>query len=319
MREADFGTPTRRDVWVRMLLYPRHTLPTAVAPVAVATGLAAANGVADASAALAAFLAGWLVQLGGVFADNYNNLRRHPDDREHPAFVRALQAGVITMGTLRSAVLACYLGSAAAGLWLVWIGGAPALVIGLASIAASLAYSSDPFPLGDRALGDPLFFVFFGVVSVVGSYYVQVAASVGAVLPVTPPPGSLTMAAVIVSLPVAALTTNILVIDNIRDRHFDEAKNEITIAVLLGDTWSRIEYLGLLALAYVIPPVLWLSGGGEWVTLPLLTAPYAAVVARRVWVRRTHEALVPMSPQASQIVLSYSVLFAIGLALGGTP
>jgi 1,4-dihydroxy-2-naphthoate octaprenyltransferase len=302
-----------------MLLYPRHTLPTAAAPVAVAFGLGVVNGVERAGAALAALLAGWLVQLGGVFADNYNNLRRHPADQEHAAFVRALEAGVITMGTLRGAVIACYAGSVTAGLWLVWIGGVPALAIGLASIAASLAYSSDPFPLGDRALGDPLFFVFFGVVSVVGSYYVQVAASLGVTLPLTPPEGSLPLEAVIVSLPVAALTTNILVIDNIRDRHFDEAKNEITIAVLIGDTWSRIEYLALLALAYAIPPALWLAGAGAWVTLPLLTTPYAALVARRVWVRRTHEALIPMSPQAGQVVLSFSVLFAIGLALGGTP
>jgi 1,4-dihydroxy-2-naphthoate octaprenyltransferase len=302
-----------------MLLYPRHTLPTAAAPVAVALGLASANGVAHVRTALAALLAGWLVQLGGVFADNYNNLRRHPDDQEHAGFVRALQAGVITLGTLRGAVIACYLGSMVAGLWLVWIGGVPALAIGLTSIAASLAYSSDPFPLGDRALGDPLFFVFFGVVSVVGSYYVQAAALSGVAFPLTPPPGSLPLDAVIVSLPVAALTTNILVIDNIRDRHFDEAKNEITIAVLVGDTWSRVEYLALLGLAYAVPPLLLLTGWGSWILLPLLTAPYAALVARRVWVRRTHEALVPMTPQAGQVVLSYSILFGIGLAMGGLP
>ncbi len=311
--------PTRRDVWVRMLLYPRHTLPTAAAPVAVAVGLAVARGTAAAGPAAMAFLAGWLIQLGGVFADNYNNLARHPDDREHPQLVRALQAGVITMETLRRAVSACYLAGAAAGLYLVWLGGAPALVIGLASIVASLAYSAGPFPLGDRALGDPLFFVFFGVVSVVGTYYVQAASVLAPPFPMAVPRGAIPLSAVWVSLPVAALTTNILVIDNIRDRAFDAAKHEITLAVVLGETWSRVEYLALLALAYAVPVALWWRGGAAAVLLPLLSLPYGVVVARRVWTRRGYEPLLPMTPQAGQVLLLHSVLFAVGLALGGAP
>lgn len=310
-------TPTRHDVWVRMLLYPRHTLPTAAAPVAVATGLAVADGVAAAGPALGAFLAGWLVQLGGVFADNYNNLRRNPDDREHPAFVRALEAGVVTLGTLRRAVWVTYLAAVVAGSYLVWVGGVPALIIGVISILAGLAYSSDPFPLGDRALGDPLFFVFFGVVSVVGTYYVQAATVLGPPFPLVPPAGTLPAAAFGVSLPVAALTTNILVIDNIRDREFDAEKNEITLAVLLGDTWSRVEYLTLLSLAYAVPAVMVWGGVSPWALLPFLTLPYALVVAGRVWSRRTHEELIPMTPQAGQVVLAYSVLFGLGLAMGG--
>lgn len=315
--DSTIETPTRHDVWVRMLLYPRHTLPTAAAPVAVATGLAVADGVAAAGPAAAAFVAGWLVQLGGVFADNYNNLRRNPDDREHPAFVRALEAGVITLRTLRRAVWATYLAAVVVGLYLVWVGGVPALIIGLVSILAGLAYSSDPFPLGDRALGDPLFFVFFGVVSVTGTYYAQAASVLGPSFPIVPPPGTLPAAAFVVSLPVAALTTNILVIDNIRDRKFDAEKNEITLAVLLGDTWSRVEYLALLALAYAVPAVMVWAGAGPWVLLPFLTLPYGLIVAGRVWARRSHEELIPMTPQAGQVVLAYSILFGLGLALGG--
>ena len=301
-----------------MLLYPRHTVPTAAAPVAVATGLAVAHGVVAPGPALGAFVAGWLVQLGGVFADNYNNLRRNPDDREHPAFVRALDHGVITLVTLRRSVQATYLAAVVAGLYLVWVGGIPALVIGVASILASLAYSSDPFPLGDRALGDPLFFVFFGMVSVVGTYYVQAAASLAANFPVAPPSGSLPPEAFLVSLPVAALTTNILVIDNIRDREFDAEKSEITLAVLLGDTWSRVEYLTLMVLAYAVPPFLLWRGAGVAVLLPLLTLPYAVLVAVRVWRRRTHEELVPLTPQAGQLVLLYGMSFGLGLAMGMT-
>ena len=161
---------TRRDVWVGMLLYPRHTLPTAAAPVLVAVGLAVHRHVLSVPAAVAAFLTGWFVQLGGVFTDNYKNLALHPDDEEHADFVEAVRGGVVSLSEIRLAIYATYALALLVGLFLLWIGGLPALVVGLLAIAASLAYSAGPYPLGDHALGDPLFFVFFGLVSVAGQY-----------------------------------------------------------------------------------------------------------------------------------------------------
>jgi 1,4-dihydroxy-2-naphthoate octaprenyltransferase len=309
-------TVSRRDVWVGMLLYPRHTLPTAAAPVLVAAGLARHAGVFALLPALAAFLAGWLVQLGGVIADNYHNVVRHADDREHPAFIHALRAGVVTLGDLRRTIAACYLAAILAGTYLVYVGGLPALVVGVASIAASLAYSSAPYPLGDHALGDPLFFVFFGVVSVAASYYVQAAAVLGGPFPLGVAAGTVTIHVLVASLPVAALTTNILVIDNIRDFDFDREKGETTLAVLIGPGWSRVEYVALLVLAYAVP--LWFRtrpGFGPWVLLPLLSAPYAALVAWWVIRARTHDELIPMTPQAGQVLLAYAALLAIGFAV----
>lgn len=301
---------------MRMLLYPRHTLPTAVAPVLVASALAWQAGVFAVGPALAALLAGWLVQLGGVFTDNYFNLRRHPDDREHATFVLALAQGVITLVELRRAILGCYAVAMAVGLYLVGVGGLPALLIGLAAIGASLVYSAGPYPLGDHGLGDPLFFVFFGIVSVVGAYYVQAAAVLSDAWPLWPPVGSLPAVALWASLPVAALTTNILVIDNIRDLDYDRSKGETTLAVLLGRRGSLVEYALLSALAYAVPLGLWRWGGfGAAVLLPLATLPYAALVVWWVLRARDPQALVPMTPQAGQVLLAHSVLFAIGLAL----
>ena len=153
------GGVDRRAVWVGMLLYPRHTLPTALAPVAVAVGLALHDGVVAPWPALGAFVAGWLVQVGGVITDNYHNLTRHPDDAEHALFVEALRRGVVTLAELRRAIYACYAAAAVVGAALVYVGGLPVALVGLASVAASLAYSSNPFPLGDHGLGDPLFFL----------------------------------------------------------------------------------------------------------------------------------------------------------------
>jgi 1,4-dihydroxy-2-naphthoate polyprenyltransferase len=295
-------TVTRRDVWVDMLLYPRHTLPTAAAPVLVASALAFHERTLALLPAFAAFVAGFLVQLGGVVTDNYNNLRRHGDDREHPRFVEALRAGTVTFRELRLAIASCYALALAAGLYLVHVGGITVLIVGLASIGASLLYSSGPFPLGDKAgLGDPLFFVFFGLVSVMATYYVQA--------------GGVTWDSFAVSLPIASLTTNILVIDNIRDMEFDREKNERTLAVILGHKWSRVEYSSFVVLAYSVPVWLWLARGfSAWVLLPLASLPYAIVVARRVIRAGSHIELIPMTPQAGQVLLLYAVLFSVGLA-----
>lgn len=307
---------TRRDVWVSMLLYPAHTLPTAAAPVLVACGLAAHDGVFAAGPAIMAFVAGWFIQLGGVVTDNYVNLTRHADDREHAAFVYALKAGLISMHELRLTIVGCYLAAGLAALRLIYLGGVPVVVIGLISIAASLAYSTGPLPLGDNGMGDPLFFAFFGLVSVGGAYYVQGAAVLGTPLAIHTVPGLLTGTLLVVSLPMAALTTNILIIDNIRDLEYDREKREHTIAVLIGPSWSRIEYVALLALAYAVPVWLWARDGfGIAVLLPLLSLPLAVVVARELMRRQTHEALIPMTPRAAQVALVYGLLFAVGLAV----
>lgn len=311
------GAVTRRDVWVGMLLYPRHTLPTALAPVLVATGLAVHDGVAAPAAAAMALLAGWLIQLGGVVADNYWNLARHGDDAEHASFVEALRGGVVTMGELRRTIAACYAAAAIAGAYLVASGGMPVIVLGVLSVAASLAYSSGPHPLGDRAMGDPLFFVFFGVVSVMGAYYVQATAGLEGAFLLAPPARSLPVMALVASVPIGALTTKILVIDNIRDYEHDRAKGERTLAGVIGRPWSLVEIALLDMVAFAVPVAMWGHGvAGPAVLLPLLALPYAAVVLARVLIRaRQPEALLPMTPQAGQVLLLYAALFAIGLAL----
>lgn len=292
---------TRRDVWVGMMLYPRHTLPTAIAPVLVAVGLAVHDRGFALLPALCALLVGWLVQLGGVFTDNYFNLTRHPDDAEHADFVEAVRTGVVTMAEMRRAIYACFEIAIVAGAFLLWRGGLPVLVVGVAAILAALAYSTGPYPLGDHGLGDPLFFVFFGLVSVGASYFVQT--------------GALTAASVLAAVPIAALTTNILVIDNIRDREYDLAKGERTLAVIVGPFWSRVEYAALLALAYLVPiGFAFAPGFGPRALLPLLSLPYAIVVARRVFQSKTHAEMIPLTPQAGQVLIAHAALFAFGLA-----
>jgi 1,4-dihydroxy-2-naphthoate octaprenyltransferase len=307
---------TRREIWVRKLLYPGHTLPTAAAPLVVATGLAAHDGVMSLAPALFALAAGWLIQLGGVLTDNYENLLHEPQDREHPELVRAVKSGTLTLPALRLVTLGCYALALGAGVYLLHRAGLAVVAIGLASMAASWAYSAGPFPAGRHGLADPLFFLFFGLVSVARGYYVQAAATLGASWGTGFLPEALPSAALAFGLPVGALTTNILIIDDIRDREFDAVKGKRTLAVRFGARWSRAEFAVLLAAAYLAPLWFWLGLGlGAWVLLPWLTVPYALSTARDVFAFERYQDLVPVTPKAGRLLLAYSVLLGAGAGL----
>ena len=301
---------TRREVWTRKLLYPGHTLPTAISPVMVGMALAYHDRVFAALPALLAFLAGWLIQFAGVVTDNYSNLLREPDDREHPELVQAVKNGLLSLGDLRSTILASYGVAVLIGFALLALAGWPVIVIGLASILASWAYSAGPWPFGHHGFADPLFFLFFGTMSVIGTYYVQAAVVLG----LEHWHEALPFAAVAVSLPIGALITNILIIDDIRDRDFDVIKGKNTIAVRFGRGWSRAEFLCLLAFAYLAPFWLWLSlGFSAFVLLPLITLPLATLVAHAVWTRERFDELVPMTPRMAMLTVAFSLCLAVGL------
>ena len=130
------------------------------------------------------------------------------------------------------------------------------------------------------------------------------------------PPAAVSLEALAASLPMGALITVILLIDNIRDLRFDREKGEITLAVLIGRRWTQVELVALEVLAYLVP--FWFlarEAHGAGVLLPLLTIPYAAVLTRRVFAAEAFEDLVPLTPRAGQLVVAYAVLFAAGLAL----
>lgn len=312
---------SRREIWVKMLLYPTHTLPTALAPVAVAAGLASHDRVFNTTAALLALVAGWFIQLGGVFTDNYENLVRHPDDREHPHLVQALRTGALTLTGLRAAITVCYAVAFLAGVLLAAKAGIAVVVIGLLSLAASWVYSAGPFTFGGHGLADPLFFTFFGIVSVTGSYYVQAAPLLanGKLLFSQFVPAALPLNAVLAGMPVGALVTAILIIDDIRDREFDVVKGKCTVATMFGKEWSRVEYAALLVFAYAAPLYLWLGRGYRaWILLPWLTVPFAVRMARNIFRLDSFPELVPMTPKAAALQLGYAILLGVGAAQHGS-
>ncbi|MDT8321380.1 MAG: prenyltransferase [Xanthomonadales bacterium] len=308
------ANPTFRDIWIRLLLYPTHSLPTALAPVLVGVGLALRNEVFAPVPALVGFLGSWLIHVAGVFADNHELLRKHPGLGEHPELERAVRQGTLRLSTLKLAIGGCLVLAVAAAPYLYRIGGAPVLAFGALGIALSLSYNAGPWAYVRRGLADPIFLLMFGVVGVVGSYYIQAAAASGS-------SGfrelfmSMPLAAYVLGLPVGAIVTTVMLIDDIRDCHFDEKKGWKTTAVRLGANFNRAEIAVLVALAYAAPLVFWVALDFDaWILLPLVSAPFAWLNVRGVQRTASRAELLPMTPRMAMLALTYAALLAVGVA-----
>ncbi len=282
-----------------MLAARPKTLPAALSPVLVGTALALHDGLFALLPALAAALGALLLQILSNFANDYSDFFKGADTEERLGPVRVTATGLISPAELRIGIGVVILLAALVGLYLISVGGWPILAIGVASILAALLYTGGPFPFGYYGLGDFFVFIFFGLVAVCGTYYVQA-------LTVT---GNVVMAAV----PVGALVTNILVVNNYRDRKTDAAAGKRTLAVLLGPRVTQFEYIVLMAIAYLTPLYFWLATGHSfWVLTPWLTAPLALSLIQQM---RTQEgrSLNKTLAGTARLSLLFGLLFAIGL------
>lgn len=305
---------SRTKAWV-MAARPQ-TLPAAAAPVIVGVGIAVHEGVFAPLPALMAFVGAALIQIGTNFANDYYDAIKGADTDDREGFTRVTQSGLISAERVKLATIVTFGLAILSGTYLVYVGGVPILVIGLVSVLCGWAYTGGPYPLGYHGLGDLFVFVFFGLVAVVGTFYVQAAAHLEPFI-TTLPEGTVTREAVLASLPIAGLSTAIIVVNNVRDLETDAETGKRTLAVRIGYRGSRLEYLALLALAYLTPLWFWLAEGfGPAVLLPLVTLPYAAPVARTILTRTDGEALNPALEQTGKLLALYAVLFAGGLVLG---
>ncbi|MEF8839126.1 MAG: 1,4-dihydroxy-2-naphthoate polyprenyltransferase [Haloarculaceae archaeon] len=306
---------SRRRAWL-MAARPQ-TLPAGASPVVLGIGLALHEGLFAALPAVAALVGALLIQIGTNFANDYFDAMKGTDDPDREGFTRVTAGGLIDPGTVRRAMVGTYGLAILVGLYLVFVGGIPILLVGLSSIVAGVLYTGGPYPYGYYGLGDVFVFVYFGVVAVTGTYYVQAAAALQTVgpFPTALPAGTVPAVAVVTSLAAAGLSTAILVVNNIRDREEDAAAGKRTLAVLVGEVWSRVEFVVMVALGYVVPVVLWLGFAPEAsVLLPLVTLPLAVRVARPVLTRTDGEVLNLALERTGQLFAVHSLLFAVGLA-----
>jgi 1,4-dihydroxy-2-naphthoate octaprenyltransferase len=289
------------SAWI-LAARPR-TLTAAAAPVLVGTGLAAHDGVLAVLPATAALLGALLIQVGTNLANDYYDFMRGGDTADRVGPVRVTQAGLIAPGTVRRAMVLVLASALLPGAYLVWVGGWPILAIGLASLACAVLYTGGPFPLAYHGLGDLFVFVFFGLVAVGGTYWVQALAW--------------SPDALLAGTGVGALSTAVLVANNLRDIETDERAGKRTLAVRLGRTGTRIQYALLLGVAAAVPLVGVVAF--DWpaaVLAVLLVAPLSSQPLGAVMNSNDPQELIAALGGTARVVALYAGALAIGLAVG---
>ncbi|MCC6556616.1 MAG: 1,4-dihydroxy-2-naphthoate polyprenyltransferase [Polyangiaceae bacterium] len=303
--------PGSPRAWVLACRPP--TLTVALAPVLVGTAVAQAEGGARPGPALAALAGALLIQIATNFANDVFDHAKGADTAERLGPTRAVQAGLLTPRQVRAGMLVALALALPFGLYLAAVGGAPILVIGALSILSGIAYTGGPYPLGYNGLGDLFVFVFFGLVAVCGTAFVQL--------------GAVPRLAWIAAVPVGAIATGVLVVNNVRDRETDVRAGKRTLAVRFGRRFGVAEYALLLAAAYAAPTALaidpsrrWILGrdaggaGALWALLPLVTLPAAARLARGLATLEGRP-LNPILASTAKLLLVFSILFSDGLLL----
>ncbi len=279
-----------------------RTLPAAIAPVVLGSALAIADGHFAWLPALAALMVALLLQIGVNLANDYFDYVKGIDTRDRLGPRRVTQSGLIPARQVKIGMLLTVAASLIPGFYLLILGGWPVFLIGLACICAALAYSGGPFPLASHGLGDFFVFIFFGLVAVGGTYYVQAL--------------QLTRMVLLMGVIEGLLITAILVVNNLRDIDTDRRTGKRTLAVMIGERGSRLEYLLLLGTAYAIPFVLWLGERqSAWLTLPSLSLPLAVSLMRFIWKSAGGPALNQALASTASLALIYSLLLAAGLVL----
>ncbi len=278
------------------------TLTAAVVPVLVGTAAASYDGHFRLLPFVGAMMAAALIQVGTNLANDFFDFERGADTPDRLGPLRVTQSGLASPQSVRSAVYLTFGAAAAIGVYLVAVGGWPILAIGVLSIAAGLAYTGGPWPLGYHGLGDLFVFIFFGVVAVVGSYYLQA----GEVAPI----------AWVAAVPVGLIVTAILVVNNLRDIESDGRAGKRTLAVRLGPRLTRVQYALFLLAPY--PLVAGLASAGPlpgWSGLPWLTLPIALFLAGVVLAGADGRKLNAVLKGTAQLHLLFGALLAGSLLL----
>lgn len=306
--------PGSLAAWV-LAIRPR-TLPVSLAPVLVGTAVADRAGGIAVGPALAAAAGALLLQIGSNLANDVFDFEKGADTEARIGPPRAAQLGLLSPQAMKRGMMLVFALALVLGLYLTAVAGPVVVVIGIASIVAAVAYTGGPWPLGYHGLGDLAVFVFFGLVAVCGTAFVQL--------------GSVPPLAWVAALPVGALATAILVVNNLRDVETDRVAGKRTLAVRLGRPGARIEWMLLVASAYLVATAV---GAGvfeealatrgspaadashrPWPWLVWLTLPLALRLGRVVLRDEAGPPLNAALAGTAQLSLFFSILFALGLA-----
>ncbi len=294
------AAPSFASIWLQALR-PR-TLPAAAVPVAVGAALAQHDGALHIPTTLCALASALMIQVGTNFANDYYDAVKGADTDARLGPTRATAAGLVKPTTMRNAFLLAFGVAALLGCYLVWRGGLPIVVVGLLSIASGILYTGGPAPLGYLGLGELFVLIFFGPVAVGGTYWLNT--------------NQLPWYVLVAGLAPGLLSSAILVVNNLRDRHTDIHAGKNTLAVRFGATFARVEYLlFVVAASLLIPLILWQGAAfSPWILVAVATLFPALVLTRRVF-SEEGRILNKRLAQTGMLTVLFGALFCLGALL----
>jgi 1,4-dihydroxy-2-naphthoate polyprenyltransferase len=299
-RREPAAVPSGVRIW--LMAARIRTLPAAIAPVLVGTSLAGYLHVFHPLRFIAALIGAIFIQVGTNLSNDYSDARRGADTEDRLGPVRVTAGGLVPP---RRVLLATYVSfgiAVLAGVYLIVVAGWQLLLVGAASILAGVLYTGGPRPYGYEGLGELFVFLFFGIVAVAGSFFVQVK--------------HLDWEAFALAVPVGLLASAILMVNNVRDIDTDRRAGKKTLAVRLGRDRARVMFAATVYLAFMLAPVTWIFGPLKpWVLLAWLTLPLAAQVVRTVRNHTDGPSLNQALAQAGILQLTFCMLLSAGLLL----
>ena len=278
------------------------TLTAAAAPVLAGTAAAHAAGGVAPLPALAALLGAFLLQIGSNFANDVYDYEKGSDRADRLGPVRAVQAGLIRPAAMKRGMLVVLALALLVGVYLVGVAGWPIVVIGLASIASAVAYTGGPYPLGYNGLGDVFVFVFFGLVAVGGTAFVQV--------------GSVPLPAWLGGVVLGLLAVNLLVVNNVRDADTDVLSGKRTLIVRFGRRFGYAQYATALVVAAVMPFVLLGLGFSAAVLAPIVAVLPGLRIYRGLVRADSGPAYNRLLGATAGVLFVYAVLWSLGVMVG---
>ncbi|GJQ62550.1 MAG: 1,4-dihydroxy-2-naphthoate polyprenyltransferase [Melioribacteraceae bacterium] len=299
MLNSEVKNISKFESWI--LASRPKTLLAAAVPVVIGTSIAVREDQHNLLAAVVALLCSVLIQIGTNFVNDLYDHLAGSDTEERVGPLRALASGLISVPEMKYGILFTFGIAFLSGLYLVYMTSWITLVIGIVSILAGYAYTAGPYPLAYNGLGDIFVFVFFGFVGTVGTYYVQA--------------GDVSALSFWASVPVGALVTNILVVNNYRDIEQDQVAGKRTLAVKFGKGFTRIQYLLFMIVSYLVPFVVYFTYYSSIIVfLPLLSLPLAIRLIRMIYTLKGTE-LNKTLELTAKLSLIYGILFSFGVLI----
>jgi 1,4-dihydroxy-2-naphthoate polyprenyltransferase len=300
MTTTSAATPSGIRIW--LMAARIRTLPAAIAPVLVGTALAGWQHVFHPLRFVAALIGAIFIQVGTNLSNDYSDARRGADAEDRLGPVRVTAGGLVPPRQVLIATYVSFGVAVLAGVYLVVVAGWQLLLVGGASILAGVLYTGGPKPYGYEGLGELFVFLFFGIVAVAGSYFVQVK--------------HLDWKAFALAVPVGLLASAILVVNNFRDIDSDRRAGKRTLAVRLGRDKTRTMFAVIVYVAFLLAPVTWVFGPMRpWLLLPWLTLPLAAQIVREVRNRTDGPSLNQALAHTGMLQLAFCTLLSAGLLL----